>query len=58
VALVVLVGGGFTKMVIALDARHQTEMKAKWNEENAKEVGKGWEKLELKDKEREKEKGQ
>jgi hypothetical protein len=58
VSLVVLVGGGFTKMVIALDARHQTEMKAKWNEENAKEVGKGWEKLELKDKKREKEKGQ
>jgi hypothetical protein len=58
VALVVLVGGGFTKMVMVLDARHQNEMKAKWNEENAKEVGKGWEKLELKDKEREKEKGQ
>ena len=58
VALVVLVGGGFTKMVMALDAQHQTRMKAKWNEENAKEVGRGWEKLELKDKEREKENGQ
>jgi hypothetical protein len=56
-ALVVLVGGGFTKMVMALDARHQNEMKAKWNEENAKEVGKGWEKLDLKGKEGEKEKG-
>jgi hypothetical protein len=28
------------------------------NEKNAKEIGKGWEKLELKDKEGEKEKGQ
>jgi hypothetical protein len=58
VALVVFIGGGFAKMVIALDGEHQNEMKAKWNEENAKEVGKGWEKLELKDKEGEKEKGQ
>jgi hypothetical protein len=58
VALVVLACGGFTKMVIALDAQHRTKMKAKLNEENAKEVGKGWEELELKDKEREKEKGQ
>jgi hypothetical protein len=57
-ALVVLMGGGFTKMVMALDARHQKEMKAKLNEKNAKEIGKGWEKLELKDKEGEKEKGQ
>lgn len=56
--LVVLVGGGFMKMVMALDAQHQKEMKAKLNEENAKETGKGWEKLELEDKEGEKEKGQ
>jgi hypothetical protein len=47
-ALVVLVGGGFVKMAMAL---HKNEMKAKLNEENAKEVGKGWEKLELEDKE-------
>jgi hypothetical protein len=57
-ALVVLVGGGFTKMVMVLDAQHQKEMKAKLNEENVKEIGKGWEKLELKDEEGEKEKGQ
>ena len=57
-ALVVLVGGGFVKMVMALDAQHQKEMKAKLNEENAKETGKGWEKLELNDKEGEEETGQ
>jgi len=57
-ALVALVGGGFVKMVMPLDAQHQKEMKAKLNEENSKETEKGWEKLELKDKEGEKEKGQ
>jgi len=57
-ALVVLVVGGFVKMVVALDEQHQKEMKAKSNEENAKETEKGWEKLELKDKEGEKEKVQ
>jgi hypothetical protein len=57
-ALVVLVSGGLVKMVMSLDAQHQKEMKAKLNEENLKETEKGWEKLELKDKEGEKEKGQ
>ena len=57
-ALVVLMGGGFTKMVMALDAQHQKEMRAKLNEENAKETEEGWEKVELEDKEGEKEKEQ
>jgi hypothetical protein len=57
-ALVVLVVGGFMKMVVVLGEQHQKEMKAKSNEENAKETEKGWEKLELKDKEGEKEKVQ